>query len=210
MMTRDEVVYWILYRTLLPFLYKRIFNGAVKNKENVPGRGPLLIASNHSSYIDTPILAYAIDRPVVFLAKEQLFRIPVLSVLLQLTRCIKVSKRCSHYTMIRRVEKRLLDGYAVAIYPEGTRTKEEEVKNIRLGTSYISAVSQAKILPVALVGTGKVLPKGSVLPKYQKLEVRIGTIIEPPLSRDRLELIRHAELIKTSINGLLRDSSHDE
>jgi len=209
-MTRDEVVYWILYRTLLPFLYRRIFNGVVKNKVNMPGRGPLLIVSNHSSYIDTPILAYAIGRPVVFLAKEELFRIPVLSVLLQLTRCIKVTKRCSHYTMIRRVEERLSDGYAVAIYPEGTRTQEEEVKNIRLGTSYISAVSRTKILPVALVGTGKVLPKGTIVPKYQKLEVRIGTIIEPPLSRDRLVLIKHTELIKASINGLLRDSSHNE
>jgi len=209
-MTRDEVVYWILYRTLLPFLYRRIFNGVVKNKENMPRRGPLLIVSNHSSYIDTPILAYAIGRPVVFLAKEELFRIPVLSVLLQLTRCIKVTKRCSHYTMIRRVEERLSDGYAVAIYPEGTRTQEEEVKNIRLGTSYISAVSRTKILPVALVGTGKVLPKGTIVPKYQKLEVRIGTIIEPPLSRDRLVLIKHTELIKASINGLLRDSSHNE
>ena len=140
-MIRGTLCYFVLYRTLLPIIYNTVFRGVINGAQNVPEEGPILIVSNHSSYIDTPILGYAIGRPVVFLAKEQLFSTPIISVLLRLTRCIRVSKGEITIKLIREVEERLSAGYAVAIYPEGTRTKSQQIKKISLGASYISAIS---------------------------------------------------------------------
>lgn len=162
--------------------------GRVYGAENVPKRGSLVVVSNHASYFDPPLLSCAVGRPVAYMAKEELFKIPLLGKAIKLYGAYPVNRGASDRTAIRSALQSLENGWATGVFLEGSRTPDGKINEPKLGAALIAAKAQAPILPVSLWGTQGVLIKASAIPRPVPITIRIGKVIAPPTSTNRPQL----------------------
>ena len=160
---------------LLP-IYTRI---TVVGLENLPMTGPLIIASNHLNDVDPGILCTRIRRPIVFMAKIELFRVPGLAQFLRAFGAFPVKRGEADLSALRNANVALEKGMAVCIFPEGTREgPPEQLAEAWPGAALIAQRANATILPVAIHGSGKLgLPKMFLHP-YRKAHITL-TIGKP-------------------------------
>lgn len=171
--------------------------GRIYGAENVPQEGPLVVASNHASDFDPPLVSNCVRRPVAFMAKEELFRIPILKQAIQLYGAYPVDRASADRSAIRSALSYLESGWATGIFLSGTRTADGRINQPKLGGALIAAKAKAPLLPVSLWGTQNIFKKGSPLPKPVPVTVRIGQPIDPPESTNRQALEKvTAECVK--------------
>jgi len=120
--------------------------------QNVPRSGPLIVACNHVSYLDPPLLGAACPRRIEYMAKRQLFGIPVLGPLISAVGAYPVDREGSATAAIKRSVEVLQRGGAIGIFPEGTRNLEGTVQ-ARIGVALLASLSQAPVVPARLTGT---------------------------------------------------------
>ncbi|NEQ26152.1 MAG: 1-acyl-sn-glycerol-3-phosphate acyltransferase [Microcoleus sp. SIO2G3] len=162
--------------------------GRIYGAENVPQEGPLVVVSNHASDFDPPILSSSMRRPVAFMAKEELFRIPLLKQGIELYGAYPVKRGAADRSAIRAALECLEEGWAVGLYLGGTRTPDARITEPKQGAAWIAAKAKVPILPVSLWGTEAIFKQGSAIPRPVPVTVRIGQVIEPPASTKREEL----------------------
>lgn len=185
------LLYHLLKWTVVSPLLRLYFRGRVYGAENVPKTGKLLVVANHASDFDPPFLSAAVCRPVSYMAKEELFKVPVLSQVIKLYGAYPVKRGSADRSAIREALKQLEMGWAVGIFLEGTRTPDGRIPSPKIGAAMIAAKAQATLLPVSIWGNHDIYQKDSALPRPVPLTIRIGTPIPPPESKDRkaLELV---------------------
>ena len=162
--------------------------GRVYGTENVPQEGPLLVVSNHASDFDPPILSCCVQRPVAYMAKEELFRVPILKQAITLYGAYPVKRGAADRTAIRSAIECLQAGWAVGVFLQGTRTPDARIPDPKLGAALIAAKVKVPLLPVSLWGTEAIFQKGSPVPRPVPVTVRIGKLIDAPTSTKREEL----------------------
>jgi 1-acyl-sn-glycerol-3-phosphate acyltransferase len=170
--------------------------------ENVPKSGGLIAVSNHASYFDPPILSNCVGRPVAFMAKEELFKIPVFKQGIQLYGAYPVKRQMGDRAALRAATTAIESGWIAAIFLQGTRSPDAKITDPKLGAAWIAAKAQVPLLPVSLWGTEKILIKGSALPKSVPITVRIGEVIAPPASTKKEDLQAVTEECAAVINAL--------
>jgi 1-acyl-sn-glycerol-3-phosphate acyltransferase len=131
----------------------------VVGAERVPLEGPLVVAPNHVSLLDPPIVGCASPRALCFMAKEELFRVPILGPLIRSLDAFPVRRGEGDTEAIRRAVGLLKAGHAVLVFPEGTRGDGEELLPISPGVAMLAKRTEAVVLPVGIVGTHVVWPK---------------------------------------------------
>jgi 1-acyl-sn-glycerol-3-phosphate acyltransferase len=178
------------------------FRGRVYGAEKVPQTGPLIVVSNHGSYFDPPILSCCLRRPVAYMAKEELFRVPLLKQAIQAYGAYPVKRGAGDRGAIKAAMAALREGWVVGIFLEGTRTPDARILHPKLGAAMIAAKSRVPLLPVSLWGTEKILHKGSSVPRRVPITVRIGDLMPPPLTGRREELQELTEKCAATINAL--------
>ena len=167
-----------------PFLHA-IGRPKVVGIENIPPTGPAILASNHLSFIDSMYLPLMIDRPVVFPAKAEYFtaRGPLgrlWAAYLRSTNQLEMDRggaRSAQATLEAAVEL-LRAGELFGFYPEGTRSPDGRLYRGRSGIGWLALNSGAPVIPVAMMGTRKMLPPGAPLPRPTRIEIRIGKPLE--------------------------------
>ncbi|MGD2180662.1 lysophospholipid acyltransferase family protein [Lusitaniella coriacea LEGE 07167] len=164
------------------------FRGRIYGAQNVPQEGSLVVASNHASYFDPPIVSNCVGRPVAFMAKEELFEVPLLSQGIRLYGAYPVKRSAADRSAIRSAIAALQEGWAAGIFLTGTRSPDAKITDPKLGAAMIAAKTQSPLLPVSLWGTEEILVKGSSIPRPVPITVRIGEPIAPPHSTKREEL----------------------
>lgn len=160
------------------------------------------MVSNHASDFDPPILSNCMRRPVAFMAKEELFRIPVIKQGIELYGAYPVKRGMADRSAIRAALDCLSKGWAVGLFLEGTRTPDARIPNPKIGAALIAAKAQVPMLPVSLWGTQAIFQKGSAVPRPVPVTVRIGKPIDPPTSTKREELEAITQHCTTAIHAL--------
>jgi 1-acyl-sn-glycerol-3-phosphate acyltransferase len=176
----NNLPYGILRAFLTPFLMI-LFRPKVKGLRNVPGSGPVIIASNHLSFSDSIFMPLVVPRKVTFLAKSEYFTSPGPKGLLKKLTFIALGQVPVDRSGGRRSEaalitglKVLAEGKCLGIYPEGTRSPDGRLYKGRTGIARLAIESGAPIIPVAMFNTEKIQPTGTVVPKVMRVEMIFG------------------------------------
>ncbi|MEN9206452.1 MAG: lysophospholipid acyltransferase family protein [Thermostichales cyanobacterium SZTDM-1c_bins_54] len=198
----DWICYWLLKWLLVNPAFRLLFQGRIQG--SLPRSGPLIVVSNHASHLDPPLVANAARRPVAFMAKEELFRVPLLSQVIRLYGAYPVRRGGADRRAIQAAQQALARGWAVGIFLNGTRSLTGRVETPHLGAALIAAQTQTPLVPVALWGTERIQPKGRKFPRlFAPITVRIGDPIPPPPSTDRQELQAVTDRCVAAIHHLL-------
>lgn len=156
---------------IVKLLFKVIFTITlrleVSGQENIPKSGPLVIASNHLSLLDPPVIGTAATRKVHFMAKQELF-VPVLGDIYKILGAFPVKRGGADRTAIKHGIDILESGNVLAIFPEGTRSKTGKLGKAAPGALMMAGKAQAAIVPACVVGTdikrcGRLWPKVKVI-----------------------------------------------
>ena len=153
----------------------------VEGIERIPVDGGCVIASNHASYMDTPVVLANIPVQFRFLAKRGLFKIPFLGTHLARAGHIPVPRedpRASVRTMTLAAQIIRERGISMLVFPEGGRSRHGELRPFKEGAAYIGIKAGATVIPVALIGTREVLPFGSGRLRPGEVTVKVGYPID--------------------------------
>ena len=189
---------WSAVSPLLHTYFRLKIEGAAK----VPQSGGLIVVSNHASYFDPPILSNCVRRPVAFMAKEELFRVPLLKQAIQLYGAYPVKRSTGDRNALRAAMTAIESGWIAAVFLQGTRSADGKITDPKPGAAWIAAKAQVPLLPVSLWGTEKILTKGSAFPRSAPVTVRIGDIIAPPASTKKIDLETVTNQCAEAINSL--------
>jgi 1-acyl-sn-glycerol-3-phosphate acyltransferase len=192
-----------LVRFLLVFPVFQLLRGRISGRAHVPRQGPVVVVANHGSHLDPPLLAHAVGRPVAYMAKAELFRVPLLGRIIRACGAYPVTRGGSDREAIRTASDRLLAGWAVGVFIDGSRQRDGRVNHPQPGAALLAARSGAPLLPVAILNSHRALGRGQRWPRLVPVHVRIGTLIEPPPSRRRADLDACTAACQRQINGLL-------
>ncbi|MGV2827599.1 lysophospholipid acyltransferase family protein [Myxosarcina sp. GI1(2024)] len=198
----SRVLYHLLKWSIVSPLLNTYFRGKIYGAEKIPRSGGLIVVSNHASYFDPPIIANCMGRPVAFMAKEELFKVPVLKQLIKLYGAYPVNRATSDRRTIRMTIEAIENGWLAGIFLQGTRTKDASIVNPKLGAALIAAKAGVPLIPVSLWGTEKILDSNSPIPNPVAVTVRIGDAIAPPQSTQKDELQLVTTRCATVINSL--------
>lgn len=157
---------YIVVRFLLHYFFKIVYRSKIIGEENIPTSGGAIIASNHVSLFDPPVVGTAFTRPVHFMAKEELFAIPLLGEIFRKLKAFPVRRATADRTAIRHAINLLENGELLGLFPEGTRSLTGKLGKPETGLAMIALKSGVPIVPTAVIGTNKVCKNGQLFPRF--------------------------------------------
>ncbi len=168
-------------RFVIAPLARLIYRPIVEGREHVPKHGAVIIASNHLSFIDSVVIPIVAPRPVIFIAKKEYWtgtgiRGKLSRAWFRAMRSIPVERgtpKAAQESLDAALEV-LKDGQAFGIYPEGTRSRDGRLYRGKTGVGWLALTAQVPVVPCALIGTDRLQPVGSRIPRLTRITVRFG------------------------------------
>ena len=193
------------------FLARVLFDARIEGVEHIPRTGAFILVSNHCSNLDPPILGWAIGnqvgRVVHFMAKVEMRGWPIIGWLASQSGVYFVRRGEGDRAAQRFSLQALADGRPIAIFPEGTRSRDGHLKGGKSGAAYLAMRSGAPLLPVGIAGTHRIFPGRSRWPHPTHVRIRIGEVFFLPRMADgrldRATLASSTETIMGQIESLL-------
>src|SRR4051812_1711053 len=161
---------WLFFR----FAFRVYCRWKAYNPERVPLTGPVILASNHASIMDPPLVGVAVRRTINYLARESLFRFPVIGWLLRSWNSVPVDRDGGGAAGLRAILDRLLAGGAIILFPEGTRTKDGKLQPARSGIGLTVIKSNAPVVPVRVFGTFEAYNRFMKFPRPKPIAAKYG------------------------------------
>jgi len=159
----------------------------VEGRENMPADGPLIVACNHTSYLDPPLLGAGLPRIVCFMARKTLFEHWFGAWVISNLHAFPLDREGDSREALRVFGTHLEAGRAVVLFPEGTRSPTGRLQPLRPGVSLIATRYHAPVLPVYIRGAFESWPRGRSLPCRQHFRMFIGEPIVPGAGESREE-----------------------
>ena len=154
--------------------FRLYFRWKVIDPENVPATGPVILASNHASFLDPPLVGAAANREINYLARESLFRFPGIGWLLRKVNAVPVDREGGGAAGLRAIFDRLLKGGAIILFPEGTRSPDGTLQKAKSGIGLTVIKSEAPVVPVRVFGTFEAYSRHHAIPRPRKVAVQFG------------------------------------
>jgi 1-acyl-sn-glycerol-3-phosphate acyltransferase len=166
-------------RSICRFYLKLFRNIKIEGQDNMPQEGPVIVASNHISFLDPVVVGCVFDRQINFIAKEELFHIPILKTIIKRLHAFPVKRGSGDRGALRAALQVLSQGKCFGIFPEGHRNRTKDlITPFKGGAAMIAIKSGAPVLPVAVQGT-----KGFFSP----VRVKIGKPISVPKQIEKID-----------------------
>jgi len=177
----------VLCRTIAVWLYGL----RVAGRENWPETGGGLICANHQSMFDPPLVGLTSSRRMNYLARDTLFRVPVLSQLITFLDAIPIDREGGGLAGLKETLRRLKAGELVLIFPEGTRTRDGQVAPLKPGFVSVARRSRVPLIPIGLDGAYQAWPRTAPVPRLGHVAVAIGE----PISAEQVVALSDENLV---------------
>jgi 1-acyl-sn-glycerol-3-phosphate acyltransferase len=161
---------WLGFRAM----YAGYFRWRVFNAERVPLQGGVILASNHASFLDPPLVGSGLKRDINYLARESLFRFPGIGALLRSWNSVPVDRDGGGAKGLKKILDRLLAGGGIILFPEGTRTPDGQLQPARSGIGLTVIKSTAPVVPVRVFGTFEAYGRHLKFPRPHRVAVKYG------------------------------------
>ncbi len=189
-------LFWIA-RNVIKFITVVFYRGRATGTDNITKTGPLIVACNHVSYFDPPMMGVFVPREIHYMAKKELFEIPVLGPAIRAVGTYPVDREGSATAAIKRSVEELRAGNCIGIFPEGGRNLEGD-KEARAGVALLASLGKAPVVPAAIVGSR------NARPFVRPIKVAFGPPMSLPAGRKatRDELEKFTESVMSAISAL--------
>ena len=194
---------------LVSVLAKLLFRPTVMGVENIPLEGPVLIAPIHRSNVDFALTLFISKRKVFFMAKDSLFRVPLLGPLITHLGAFPIHRGSADRESMAHSEAVLRQGHALVLFPEGTRKEGRDVAPLHDGAMFVAARTGATVVPVGIGGSDRAMPKGAKFPRPSKIRIVVGRPLDPPTSEGRVtrsQLIAKSEELRAALERVYHES----
>src|SRR5882724_2426753 len=161
---------WSCFRVM----FATYFRWRVFNPGRVPRTGAVILASNHSSFLDPPLVGSGLPRAINYLARESLFRFPVFGAILRSWNAVPVDREGGGARGLKTILDRLLGGAGIILFPEGTRSPDGKLQPAQAGIGLVVAKSDAPVVPVRVFGTFEADGRNHKFPHPKKVAVKYG------------------------------------
>jgi 1-acyl-sn-glycerol-3-phosphate acyltransferase len=173
----NPVFYWTMRAILVPF-FLLYFRMARIGREHLPRSGPLLLASNHRSFLDPFVIGTLVRRPVYYMAKRELFEKRWQAVLLNALGAFPIDRGAGDRDAMDTARAILARGDCVVVFPEGTRVRPGPLGQPRRGVGRLALETGAPVIPVAVIGSDAVRRGWRIRPR--KVRLRVGRPLRFP------------------------------
>ncbi|WML45129.1 lysophospholipid acyltransferase family protein [Neobacillus sp. PS3-40] len=192
------MTFYTFARAVSKGILKSIYRFEIEGLEHIPAEGGVLICSNHINNFDPPVVGFSIPRPVYFMAKEELFSVPVLGWAIRKSNAFPVKRGMSDRDALRKGLTILKEGNILGLFPEGTRSKTGELGKGLSGAGFFASRSNAMVVPCAIIGPYKI---------FHKIKVVYGKPIEiTEMRKQKASAEEVTEFIMSEIHKLILEN----
>jgi 1-acyl-sn-glycerol-3-phosphate acyltransferase len=188
---------WLFYfgRFLFWLQFTIIGRCRPEGAENIPEEGGILIAPNHISAWDPPLTGSMMKRPLHFMAKQELFNVPVFGFLIKRTNAFPVKRGSHDMSAMRNAFSLLENGDPLLMFPEGTRSKDGKLGKARAGVGMVACHAQVPVIPVKIENTNNFF-------KLKRVRIKYGKPIMPPKEYTKNDYIEFSRKILNEITAM--------
>ena len=180
--------YWIAYYIIK--LIGQIFSPrTILGKEHLPKTGGCILASNHKSNLDPFLIGLCFNRRVSYMAKDSLFKNPIMRVFLRCVEAFPVRRDVSDVRSIREAIRRLKRGLPIVVFPEGTRQGSGREAKTYPGIGFLAVKAGVPVVPVHIDGSEKVLPPKGRVPKRGRVTISFGEPVFFPAEQSYIDIV---------------------
>lgn len=176
-------LHWRTFQLIMQNVFCFWLGYRSRGLENIPQSGGGLMVINHQSFLDPLLAGLPLTRPVSFLARDSLFRVPLIRWILRHTYVMPINREAASTASLREAIRRLQHGFLVGIFPEGTRTTDGAVGALKPGFLALMRRSRLPVYPVGISGAFEAMPRNSVMLWPRRVRVVYGT----PISTELIE-----------------------
>ncbi|MDC2991026.1 1-acyl-sn-glycerol-3-phosphate acyltransferase [Prochlorococcus sp. AH-736-F23] len=199
----QKFIYQLVSKVFVLPIYKFVFKGHLIGRENIPQKDTFIMVSNHGSLLDPPLLGHALGRNISFMAKAELFKIPLLGFIIKACGAYPVRRGIADKNTIKTASKKLNNNNCIGIFIDGTRQKNGRVNKPKQGAALLAFKNQKLLLPVAIVNSNKLIKFKFCIPFFSKLVIKVGKPVQFPKSSSRDDLHSVTKDLQECINNLI-------
>lgn len=193
---QQRTLFWRVCQVIIGGVFTVWMRYRTRGLEHVPREGGGLLLANHQSFLDPFLLGLPLSRPVSFIARDTLFRVPVVGYILRITHVIPINRQGGSSAVIRETLHRIGEGYLVGMFPEGTRSVDGQMGPLKPGFAALLRRADLPVVPVGIAGTGRALGRGSWFLKPRRIAVVYGEPLEAERIAELGERGREGELVE--------------
>lgn len=180
-------LWYLFWKLVMSAFFKMLTRYTIEGREHEPERGPFIVAGNHASAADPLIIGAALRNRAAYMAKAELFSVPVVGPWLRSIGTFPVRRGQPDRAAIRHSLEVLASGGVLVMFPEGTRSPDGRLQDPEPGAALLALRTGAPVLPVAVVNSHRAMPKGSPFPRFRRVIVRIGRPLPVPKIEGKLD-----------------------
>jgi len=199
----QKLIYQLVSKLFVLPIYKFVFRGHLIGRENIPQKNSLIMVSNHGSLLDPPLLGHALGRNISFMAKAELFKIPLLGFIIKACGAYPVKRGIVDKNTIRTACKKLSNNNSIGIFIDGTRQKNGRVNRPKQGAALLANKNQKLLLTVGIVNSHRLIRFRCFIPLFSKIVIKVGKPVQPPQSSSRHDLNSVTMHLQDKINNLI-------